>query len=176
MRYLLGQLFLIGLLVLTACDRGQPTPETFSSETGQFSIATPEPFEETQQSVQTPVGPVEIHTFTAETGDSAYVVAYSDYPEEIVDQTDPQVLLNSSRDGAVGNLGGTLISESELELEGHPGRALVIRADAEQGETATISSHIYLVDNRLYQVLVVAPENSPEAGTSAAFLDSFDLQ
>lgn len=177
MKYRLSQWLLIGALMLTACNGGsQPTVEAFASEAGQFSIAAPAPFEETQQSVETPVGPVEIHTFTAEAEDTAYVVAYSDYPPEIVDQTDPQVLLDSSRDGAVNNLGGTLVNEEVIDLEGNPGRSLEISATANQGQMATINSRIYLVDNRLYQVLVVAPEGQSTPEASETFLDSFDLE
>lgn len=176
MKYRLSQWLLIGALMLAACNGEQPAVEAFASEAGQFTIAAPAPFEETQQSVETPVGPVEIHTFTAEAEDTAYVVAYSDYPPEIVNQTDPQVLLDSSRDGAVNNLGGTLISEEVIDLEGNPGRSLVISATANQDQTATINSRIYLVDNRLYQVLVVAPEGTSTPEASETFLDSFDLE
>jgi len=176
MKHRLCQLFLMGALMLTACESNQVATESFSSEMGQFSIETPAPFEETQQSVETPVGAVEIHTFTAETEDTAYVVAYSDYPPEIVNQTDPQVLLDSSRDGAVSNLGGTVVSEEVIDLEGNPGRSLVINTEANQDQAATINSRIYLVDNRLYQILVVAPDNSADAEVSQSFLDSFDLQ
>lgn len=177
MNYRLSQWLLVGALMLTACNSDNPpAPETFASETGEFSIAAPAAFEETQQSVETPVGPVDIYTFTAETDDTAYVVAYSDYPTEIIEQTDPQVLLDSSRDGAVTNLGGTLVSEEVIDLEGNPGRSLVINATANEDQAATINSRIYLVDNRLYQVLVVAPEGESTPEASETFLDSFDLQ
>ncbi len=176
MKNRLSQCLLVGFLVLTACNQAPPPPEMFTSDSGQFEIAAPAPFEETQQSVETPVGPVEIYTFTAETENTAYVVAYSDYPTEIIEQTDPQALLDSSRDGAVNNLGGTLISEEVIDLEGNPGRSLVISANANQEQAATINSRIYLVDNRLYQVLVVSPEGADTVEDSTTFLESFDLQ
>ena len=176
MKKQLSQCLLVGFLLFTACNNTPPPPEVFSSESGQFEIAAPAPFEETQQSVETPVGPVEIYTFTAETENTAYVVAYSDYPAEIIEQTDPQALLDSSRDGAVSNLGGTLVSEEVIDLAGNPGRSLVISAAANQEQAATINSRIYLVDNRLYQVLVVAPEGEETPDDASLFLDSFDLQ
>jgi hypothetical protein len=176
MKSRLSQCLLVGFLLLTACNSAPPSPEVFVSDSGQFEIAAPAPFEETQQSVETPVGPVEIYTFTAETENTAYVVAYSDYPAEIIEQTDPQALLDSSRDGAVNNLGGTLISEEVIDLAGNPGRSLVISANANQEQTATINSRIYLVENRLYQVLVVSPEGTESLEESSSFLDSFDLQ
>ncbi|MDB9524500.1 hypothetical protein PN498_00745 [Oscillatoria sp. CS-180] len=162
-------------LLVTACNQDQAITEDFSSEAGQFSISTPAPLEETQQSVDTPVGPIEIYTFTAEQDDAAYVVAYSDYPPEIVEQTDPDQLLDSSRDGAINNLGGTLVSEEAIDLEGNPGRSLVISTDVNAGEPAVIDSRIYLVENRLYQILVVMPEDDNDDAASTNFLESFSL-
>jgi hypothetical protein len=170
------QLFLLGsALVLTSCNRGQGTIEEFSSEVGQFTIATPAPFEETQQSVETPVGPVEIYTYTAETDESAYVVAFSDYPSQMIEESEPEMLLNSSRDGAIDNLGGTLIQEEIIDIEGHPGRSLVISADTTTDEATIINSRIYLVDNRLYQILVVSPEEHETKAVTKSFLESFAL-
>ncbi len=167
---------LLAPIVLTiACQNGQSTLETFSSEVGEFTVAAPAPFEEVQQSVETPVGPVDIYTFTAETDDSAYVVAFSDYPAAMVDQSNPELLLNSSRDGAINNLGGTLIREDMIEIAGHPGRSLMIAAQGQADEPAIINSHIYLVGNRLYQILVVSPDDQQLALQPQTFLESFTL-
>jgi hypothetical protein len=175
MRDVLSRCLVAIALTLTACQGSQATYEEFSSESGNFTIDAPETLEETQQSVQTPVGPIDIHTFTTESENSAYVVAYSDYPSEIMEQTDPETLLNSSRDGAINNLGGTLVSEEDIDLDGNPGRSLVIDTAAGTEEAATINSRIYLVDNRLYQVLVVVPEGEEKVIDSTAFLESFEL-
>lgn len=175
MKQIIGSIFLTSTLVFMACQSEQAGMESFSSEVGQFTISTPAPFEETHQSVETPVGPVDIYTFTAETEESAYVVAFSDYPAQIVEQSEPNQLLDSSRDGAVTNLGGTLVSESEIEIGGNPGRSLVITTDTGTNEPAMINSRIYLVNNRLYQILVVSPQNQDLNATSEAFLKSFSL-
>lgn len=166
---------LCSTLLMAACNGNQAQLEEFSSPTGAFTIATPVPLEATQESVQTPVGPIEIHTFQAETEDSAYVVAYSDYPAAIVTESDPEMLLNSSRDGAISNVGGTLVSEEAIEIDGNPGRSLVISTGEGTAEPAVINSRIYLVDNRLYQILVVTPEGAEQPAVTDGFLESFDL-
>jgi hypothetical protein len=175
MKRVIGSFLLVSALAITACDSNQMAMEQFSSEVGQFTVSTPASFEETQQSIETPVGNIDIYTFTAETDESAYVVAFSDYPPQMVAQSEPEMLLNSSRDGAVNNLGGTLVSEEVIDLEGYPGRSLVIKADDETNKPTIISSRIYLVDNRLYQVLVVSPEGQEIQESSKTFLESFDL-
>ena len=168
--------FLISLVLMAACNTAAPEPEEFSSESGNFTVQTPIELEESSQSVETAVGPIEIHTFTAENRTAAYVVAYSDYPAEMVAQTDPEELLNGSRDGAVQNVGGTLISEDQIELDGNPGRALVIDAATEDGEQATVNANLYLFENRLYQVLVVVPKGEEDKVDIEGFLNSFDVE
>lgn len=176
MKQILSSALFVSAVMVTACQAEQATKTTFSSEEGRFTIAEPAPFQEMQQSVETPVGPVEIYTFTAETDQSAYVVAFSDYPPQMVAQSEPEMLLDSSRDGAVNNLGGTLVSEEKIELAGNPGRSLTISADTGTNESAIINSHIYLVDNRLYQILVVSPENQQSKTAPKTFLESFSLE
>ncbi|MBE7385347.1 MAG: hypothetical protein F6J95_028600 [Leptolyngbya sp. SIO1E4] len=176
MKQAICRLLLMSTLLVSACNANTLTFEEFASEAGQFSIAAPSPMEETQQSVPTPVGPIDIYTFTAEEENSAYVVAYSDYPAEVVEQSDPESLLDSSRDGALGNLNGTLLSEDPIDIDGNPGRSLVIDAITETGEAATINSRIYLVNNRLYQILVVMPKGQEATADAATFLESFTLQ
>ncbi|MEB3268221.1 MAG: hypothetical protein VKJ09_06760 [Leptolyngbya sp.] len=166
--------FFFTLLLVAACNTA-PKIETFTSDNGGFVVSTPIVLEEATQSVDTAVGPIDIYTYTAEDRNAAYVVAYSDYPAEIVAQNDPATMLNGSRDGAVGNVGGTLISEDEIELGGNPGRSLVIDAQTEDGQAATVNARIYLVDNRLYQVLVVVPKGEEDKVDIQGFLDSFTL-
>ncbi|NJN20574.1 MAG: hypothetical protein HC812_04440 [Leptolyngbya sp. RL_3_1] len=166
----------MSLLLVAACNTAAPQLEEFASEAGNFTIQTPIALTENRQSVETAVGPIEIHTFTAEDRNAAYVVAYSDYPAEMVAQTDPDTLLSGSRDGAVQNVGGTLISEDTIDLNGNPGLALVIDAQTETGEEATVNAHLYLFENRLYQVLVVVPKDEADKVDVEGFLGSFQVQ
>lgn len=168
--------FLLSLLLVAACNTAASEPEEFSSEGGNFTVQTPIELEESSQSVETAVGPIEIHTFTAEDRNAAYVVAYSDYPAEMVAQTEPEELLDGSRDGAVQNVGGTLISEDTIDLNGNPGRALVIDATTETGEEATVNANLYLFENRLYQVLVVVPKGEEGNVDVESFLSSFSVE
>ena len=175
MKHTVANILLIGMLAIAGCNASSVKLAPFASEAGKFSISAPTDLEESQQSVQTPVGPIDIHTFTAETKESAFVVAYSDYPAAIVTESDPQMLLDSSRDGAISNLRGTLVQEEKIELESHPGRSLLINATTETGEPAVIDARIYLVNNRLYQILVVTPEKDTDPIKAAEFLNSFTL-
>lgn len=172
--------FLLSAVLVTACNTAtptveEPTLEEYASEAGGFTISTPLTLDESSQSVDTQAGPIDIYTFTAEDNQAAYIVAYSDYPEALVTQSEPDIILDGSRDGAVGNVGGTLINETRIDLQGNPGRALVIDTTTDDGQDATVNARIYLVDNRLYQVLVVVPKGDEDEVDADGFLDSFSL-
>ncbi len=166
---------LCSLLLVAACNTAAPKLEEFASEPGGFAVAAPRALEEDVASVETAVGPIDIHTFTTTQGETAYIVAYSDYPADLITQSDPQQVLNGSRDGAVQNVGGTLVSEESIDLDGNPGKALVIDTTTDTGDAATVNARLYLVDNRLYQILVVVPKGGEESTSTEAFLDSFSL-
>lgn len=142
----------------------QPSPATqsiwklFSSSVGKFSILMPgTPIERRQPQS----GEVQSMSYSVEReGEAAYLVTYSDFPSELILRTDPNQLFDGGRDEALKRAKGTLISERSVNLNGFPGRDLKI--EAPQG--LIIHNRIYLVNQRMYQIIVVSP------GTKARFL------
>lgn len=172
-----GAVFFGAATVFNVAIRGFTfsSPQEFKSEAGGFSVVTPLTLKESVQSVDTELGKLDIHIFTAERGDTAFVVGYSDYPQEIIQLSDPDQMLDGGRDGAAANVNGKVIAEDKITLNNYLGRDLVINGIAENGQEMTIQAYMFLVENRLYQVMVVAPKgelNSSEAGN---FLRSFRL-
>jgi hypothetical protein len=158
---------------LTACN---VRPKEFTSQAGSFSVMTPAPLTENIQNADLPqVGTIAIHMFTGTQGSKAYFVSYADFPEEFVGRADTERLLDGSRQGQVSNINGRLVMESKISLSGNPGRDLVIDAKASNGQDATIKSRIYLVRNRLYQVMVVAPKGQVSNDEMMKYLESFKL-
>jgi hypothetical protein len=160
------------VLLLAACGgSGSPQPPVeFKSETGGFSITTPYALKETTQSVDTEAGKIEIHMFSAEQGQQAWMVGYSDYPPEIVEASDAEGLLGASRDGAVSNVNGELVSDAPVSLNEHPGREFTASA---QG--LSLRARIFLVENRLYQIMAVVPKGQENSEEVDRFLQSFQL-
>ena len=162
-----AKLFLIVAITIAifGCQMSTPLTE-FVSEEGNFSVMMPgTPTEESESTAEG----IDIHMFSAESGSTAYVVGYSDFPQEIIDVTDPEMLLGFAQDGAVGS--GALISEAPITLNGYPGKDLKFE---EASEGLIIYARIYLVDNRLYQVIATT-EDSDMPTEISEFLDSFKL-
>ena len=147
----------------------------FKSEAGRFSIMTPYALKESTQSVDTKAGKIDLHLFVADKGNKSYMVMYSDYPAEAVKASDPEKMLDGSRDGAVSNIHGQLISEAHIAFDGFPGRDLTISAKNEKGQAMTLRIHYFLVENRLYQVLAIYTSDQENKAEIDGFLTSFKL-
>ncbi|HWN10663.1 MAG TPA: hypothetical protein VNO50_15600 [Pyrinomonadaceae bacterium] len=138
-----------------------------SDAPGRFSISMPVKPVKSEQLVDTESGKLTNNVLLAETGNSAFLVSYVDHA---VPQ-DPQKALERVRDGAVKGINGTLAGSTSISHKGFPG--LEFQASA-QGNIYT--SRIYLVNSRLYQIVVVAPPGSAMSKEINRYMTSFDLK
>jgi hypothetical protein len=141
----------------------------FNSEDCRCSAAFPGTPQPKTQGMQTKVGTLEAKMFMLEMPNAFYAMAFVDYPKEAMGKQSPDQLLESARDGAVGNVKGKLASETKISMNGYPGRELRIEAP---GDLALVA-RLYLVKERLYQILVVMPKAKEGTADAKKFLDSF---
>jgi len=130
-------------------------PREFTSVVGGFLVTTPVKLEESKQTQDMGWGKLEVHNFAGRKGNAGFGVMYIDYPQEIIDRDDPNAMLERGVKGAVSSLGGTLLHESTIFINGNPGRDIVVEFQKE-GTDGTYCSRCYLVKNRLYEVGVAA--------------------
>lgn len=140
----------------------------YSSATGRFNILMPVQPKVQEQPVDTAAGQLINYVFMAQSGSAAFAISYADYPQN---DADPQGVLDDVRQGAITGIKGTLISGKNITHKGYPGREFQAST---QG--ALYTSRIYLVKNRLYQMVVVAPAAQASAADINRFLTSFDLK
>jgi hypothetical protein len=142
------------------------------SKDGGFSVAMPGTPTETKKQVKTATGQLLVTMLVAEGRDEAlFVVSFSDFPKIEVKKETVDKRLDNARDGAVSSARGKLRTEKIIKLdETHPGRELVVEKDG----AVVAKIRIYVVKNRLYQVMVLCSGagSSKEAGV---FMDSFRL-
>ncbi|NJP04392.1 MAG: hypothetical protein HC837_01535 [Chloroflexaceae bacterium] len=130
--------------------------------------------EESSQNVDTDAGGMGLNTYQVALSNVAYTVMYSDFPQDMIDLVDAAELLKGGQEGALGSLDGTLISEREIDLNGHPGREIVAESQIE-GIDAVLKGRFYLVNNRLYQTLVIGQKDRVTDEDMNRFLDSFSV-
>lgn len=160
------------LLVLIGCQQA-PTWKEFESAQGGFAVLMPGTPTEQRQTAKTASGSIDAHMFVVDHGDVAYMVAYSDYPNTMIQERTPKLILDGARDGAVANAKGRLLNESSVSMNGHPGREVHVEP---VGGKVTITARIFLVGRRLYQVMVLMPKEKASSKDVNKFLDSFRIQ
>ncbi len=149
---------------------------TFSSEEGGFTMLLPKQPKEQRQPITTAAGSVDTIMYIAEVGNTAFGAGFSDFPAS-ASHADPQTVLAGARDGAAKNVNGTVIDEKPIELDGHPGLeiAVEIPAGAAVPGGAMYRGRLYLVNNRLYQVIYVALKKDENSAEYQKLFDSFQL-
>lgn len=156
--------------VLVGCQ--QDTWEGFSSHDGAFSVLMPGSPTVGEQTGNLATGPIILNYFELKHREAHYVVSYTDYPPEAVQQTNPADMLDGATRGALKNVEeGRLVSESVISLNGYPGREFEIEAP---NSKQTVHCRSFLVENRLYMLLMVVPTGEQSSNTQK-FFESFTL-
>lgn len=146
--------------------------KTIAPKDAGYSVALPGTPSEKKQQVKTATGILHVVMQVAEgRGDTTYVVSHCDFPAADLKKADIDKRLDQARDGAIASARGKKRSEEPIKLAGHPGRDITIEKDGE----AVARMRIFVVNNRLYQVMVLGNGPALASKETSAFLDSFRL-
>lgn len=163
-------------ILFTLCMAGAAAADTtwqeFKSAEGRLTVLFPGEPKLERTPVDVPnVGKVEEVMWTYELKDVAmFGVAWVDYPKELVAQGDRTKMLDGARDGAAKNIGGKIVSEKPITMHGFPGRELKVEVPK---SPLVFLAQIYLVNERLYQVILVTTASHASAPEVTKFFASF---
>ena len=163
-------------LVCTGLGRADDSKvQDFTSKEGKFSVAFPGKPKEATKDADSAAGKLSFTRFTYEDGDTGLLVIYCDYPPKLRKEKGAEKILDDARDGCVEKAKGKLTDEKKRTIgkDKEPGRELLIQLP-DEGKPY-FRSRMYLVGDRLYQVIVVGPEKYATGKDADAFLDSFKL-
>lgn len=156
-----------------------PHYHEFRSEAGGFSVETPVTFLAAVLTDKAEPHKWRLHMFVRDLGDRVFLVEYTDYPQSI--QThDPQYLFDRAIEGALARTrskGVTtkVVSETPLSLDSYPGREIVADFTLAGGQRGRSKWHVFLVNNRLYMLMVGGNQGAMTDSEMDKFLDSFRL-
>lgn len=146
--------------------------DLFHSVDGRFKIKFQGEPKVSSDIVPTDAGNIEMASFMYEkSATEAYMVAYSDYPSDMVKKSSVDEMLLGAKNGSSGNMGITKFDlEEKIELEGNKGLYF-------KGSAGTIHAEykIFLVGNRLYQVAILRDGGYSAIERSDEFFNSFQL-
>lgn len=165
---------LLALILLTSFVFGAEEPKVtvFRSKDGKFSVTMPDKPTEKTNKVKTAAGEVEAHLFLVNQKDGTLLVSYSDYPAVAADGVEK--VLAGVVEGNVKSLKGKLASEEKITLgtKKHPGRE--IRVEVPDSKRL-YRAKLFLVGNRLYQVVVLGSDEFAKSKPVEDFLKSFAI-
>ena len=150
---------------LAGCGGSPAGGGLYRSEAGNFGVAMPGTPKETQQAA----GAIPIHAITSEAAGVTYNVTYNDVPADLATPEKADGVLDRTSSGLAASGKNKVLETQGVHLVGHPGREVDFEAGTRRG-----TSRIYLIGNRLYQVMAVGPGATLPA-SAEAFLDSFRL-
>ena len=144
--------------------------QTYVAPDGTFSIELPgKAVVETKQ-VPVEGGTATLHLINAaSTSNRAYTCSYVEFNK--TDQRPPDQILESARDGSLRNVQGTLVTQSQITVQGFPG----LQFQAHARGNSVMDSRILLVEKRLYMIMGVAPAGHAEPKVVQRMFDSFKL-
>lgn len=170
--------FAVGFIIVYAAihlfkNGGEKLPsfEQFRCDDGRFTVLLPGKPERQNNSIDTAVGKIDLVMYMAGSRKAGCVAGYCDYPQQYINSTDPQKLLEGARDGAVANVNGRLVSETQVDFHSKPARQFVI----EVPNKAFVTARVILIGPRLYQLMLIAPTNQGHEEDISRFFDSFTV-
>src|SRR4051794_4724582 len=147
----------------------------FKPKNGKFTVKMPEkPKTLPTQDITYPGGKSKLNMFILEVdgGKGAYMVAYNDFPAELITDDVADAALDGAQEGAVKNVKGKLLSSKKITLQKkYPGRDFTF----EVANIGQARARVYLVEGRLYQTAVFGSEDLVKSADTKTFLDSFKV-
>jgi len=145
--------------------------QTYTASDRSFSVDLPaKPTFDTVQAPGAGGMQVSIQMVTAQpTQDTAYMCSYYDRVDD--PESTPQEVLETSRDGSLNKIQGSLISQKNMTIQGYP--AIDVQAHARQD--SLVDLRLILVNKRLFMLMAIAPNGKREPKAVKRFFDSFKL-
>jgi hypothetical protein len=175
MRSLIASLlFIVPASLLTARDTDDWVE--FKPKNGNLTIKMPaKPKDQKPQDITYPGGKSKLYMYILEVegGKGAYMVAYNDFPADLITDEVAEAALDGAQKGAVTNVKGKLIgTPKKITLQKkYPGRDFTF----EVAGIGQARARVYLVEGRLYQTAVFGSEELIKSAETKVFLDSFKV-
>ena len=159
-------------------------PEEFKSVEGRFSVKTPATLKErivTNEAALPGDGThikLDVHNFSGCHGGLAYSVIYNDFPSSFLSLGDAKTMTDAILDSAAAGLqtlnNGKIQLNSIISLAGYTGREVIVESQTNH-QKYSIKARYFLVERRLYQIMVVVPTGVGGSVEINDFLGSFHL-
>ena len=160
-----------------ASDGAFDEPDRYFSSEGAYAFRFPGQPKLAEQKLRISNIPVDIHlaSYSSRSG-TAYVVAYSDLPPAAVDQTRSDLVLESAVQGAATTGGWKVTGKRDIKLGEYSGRDVTGEVTARGApELGYGRMRMYLVESRLYQIVLLGSQSKVSPDDFEKSLESFEI-
>jgi hypothetical protein len=166
----------LAFALFLAAGCGDPNWREIASPDGGFRIRMNGAPRVEERNVETPAGKITGHWYSVEGKDSVFGVGYADYPRQLLQLAPPRNMFSGVRDSWLKRIEGRLDGNAtDILLEGKwTGMEFAARGRLE-GREAWMRGRLYLVDNRLYQIIVFGNKETIPAPEINRFMGSFKV-
>jgi hypothetical protein len=146
-------------------------------ETDDFAVAFPTAPAREESVEETDIGPSPTTMWGLETDGAWLGLSVNDFPAGSMANAAPSDVLAGARDGALGNVGGRLVSDRAVSIAA-PGSTRPVAGLEYQGASPQfeIRARMFLRGDRLYQLIMISPPDHPDPGLYDRFVGSFQLR
>ncbi len=158
-------------IIGTFLTRDRTPLSRFTTDVGGFSVMLPTGVSNETDVVETKLGELEYVMYKARSKYSQFLIAYTDYPPDYIDDSNPADLLVGAAKGAAANINGKLTKEESFLHNDIAVREVHVKGP----NRVHMRCRVMLVGNRLYQVMALS--NRRHVGDSKVdeVLESFQL-
>jgi len=167
---------MLALVLFAAAGCNDPSWREVASPDGGFRIRMHGDPRVEQRNIDTPAGKITGHWYSLQGKDSVFGVGFADYPRQILQATPPRSMFPGVRDSWLRRIDGRLDGNAtDIKLDGKwIGMEFSARGKLE-GKDAWMRGRLYLVDNRLYQLIVFGNKETIPASDINQFMSSFKV-
>lgn len=158
------------VVLLFASGCGKPEFKEFRCSGGRFTVQMPGTPREQQQDV----AGIPLKTYSVENWSGAYAVAYADIPHSFGDLSSRMTaMLDGAENGMIKNVNAKLLRSSEVKLAN---KFVGREVKAELPNKGLVLARIFIINRRLYQVVVTGTREWVTSADATKFLDSLVVE
>jgi len=175
-RPLWGVLLTLAVVAAIVAGCGDSSWREIAAADGGFRILMRGEPQVEVRNLDTPIGKIAGNWYSLEGKDSVFGVGYADYPVQVVQATPPQTMFTIVREGWLKRIEGRLEGDAtDIKLDDKwSGMEFTARGKLE-GRDAWMRGRFYLVDNRLYQLVVFGNKEAIPTTDIRKFMGSFKV-
>jgi hypothetical protein len=155
--------------------KDEKKPVAFASKAGKFSVALPE--KPTEKTNKVKVGDMEVDhfIFTVKQTDRAQIITYIDYPKMIIGGDKEKFIAGVVERNLESLKGGKVAANVPITIgkDKHPGRDVRVELPDQK---RLYRVRAFLVGERVYQVVVLGPDEFVKSKEVDDYLNSFKVE